>query len=515
MSLKKVSNRIKTPKVLKGLLLITLFVNELLIAQPKQPNILFAIADDMSHASAYGYKFLKTPHFDKISKEGLLFNNMFTPSSKCSPSRAVLVTGRNPWQIENAANLTPIWPDKFKSFIEVLGENGYKTGYTGKGWGPGMFKKGKKRALTGKEYNAIKNKNVPASGINKIDYAANFKTFLDEKPNETPFFFWYGCKEPHRSYQFKSGVKNGKKLSDIDFLPTFWGNSEAVKHDILDYAVEVEHFDNHLGKILDYLKSKGELDNTLIIVTSDNGMPFPRYKGHPFDFATRVPFAVKWPKHIVKPGRVVNNFASFTDIAPTILDIANVKEKGSGMVKIEGKSLVDIFNNKSSKNRDHVITGRERNDPSRPNGWGYPVRSIHNQDFVYSYNFHPERWPCGNPEADYRDTDKSPTKKYTKTLPHSSLPFKLCYGKRAQEELYDLKKDPECLNNLAFNTKYKTLKTKLHNELFDELKRQEDPRMFGNGDVFESYEGEARTKKYLLLVEWFKTGKKPNNIKNQ
>ncbi|NIJ45912.1 arylsulfatase A-like enzyme [Wenyingzhuangia heitensis] len=502
-------------KIFNNLFVLALLVSQLAIAQSKRPNVLFAIADDMSHASAYGYKFLQTPNFDKIASQGLLFNNMFTPSSKCSPSRAVVVTGRNPWQIENAANLTPVWPDKFKSFIEVLGENGYQTGFTGKGWGPGMFEKGKKRELTGKEYNKIKNKNVPAAGINKIDYAENFKVFMDQKPKDTPFFFWYGCKEPHRSYQFKSGIKNGKKISDVDFLPTFWGDSEDVKHDILDYAVEVEHYDNHLGKILDHLDRLGELDNTIIIVTSDNGMPFPRYKGHPFDFATRVPFAVTWPKHIVKPGRVVNEFASFTDIAPTIFEITNVKEEGSGMIKIEGKSLLDIFNNQANSSRNNVITGRERNDPSRPNGWGYPVRSIHNKDFVYSYNFHPERWPSGTPDADYRDTDMSPTKKYTKNLPHTSLPYQLCYGKRPQEELYDLKKDPECLHNLASNSKYKKLKNKLHKELFAELKRQEDPRMFENGDVFDSYEGEARTKKYLQLVEWFKTGKRPEKIKKQ
>ncbi|AWG23678.1 heparan N-sulfatase [Flavobacterium faecale] len=501
---------------LKLVLLLVVLTNQVMVGQTKRPNILFAIADDMSHASAYGYKFLKTPNFDKVAKEGLLFNNMFTPSSKCSPSRAVIVTGRNPWQIENAANLTPVWPDKFKSFIEVLGENGYATGFTGKGWGPGVFEKGKVRELTGKEYNKILNKNVPAAGINKIDYAENFKVFMANKPKDTPFFFWYGCKEPHRSYEYKSGVnKNGKKLSDVDFLPTFWGDSEVVKNDILDYAVEVEHYDNHLGKILAHLESLGELENTIIIVTSDNGMPFPRYKGHPFDFATRIPFAVKWPNKIEKPGRVVNDFASFTDIAPTVFEIVNIKEKGSGMQKIEGKSLVDIFNNNASKSRDNVITGRERNDPSRPNGWGYPVRSIHNKDFVYSYNFHPERWPSGNPEADYRDTDESPTKEYTKNLPHESLPFIMCYEKRPQEELYDLKKDPECLNNLASNSKYDKVKKELHKELFEELKIQNDPRMFGNGDVFDSYEGEARTKKYLQLAKDFKAGVKSENLEKQ
>ncbi|MDU0353405.1 sulfatase-like hydrolase/transferase [Paraglaciecola aquimarina] len=282
---------------------------------------MFAIADDMSHASAYGYKFVQTPNFDQIAQEGVLFKHMFTPSSKCSASRAVAITGRNPWQLELAANHSPEWPRKFKSFVQVLDKNGYHTGFTGKGWGPGNTHG---ILLTGKEYNQIKRVKKPAAaGINKIDYTENFKAFYQDKPKDQPFFFWFGSKEPHRSYEFKSGVKNGKKFSDLDFLPTFWGDSDYVKHDILDYAIEVEDYDTKLGEILQYIESQGELDNTLIIVTSDNGMPFPRYKGHPFDFSTRVPFAVKWPHKIVNPGRVVDSFASFTDIAPTILAAAH------------------------------------------------------------------------------------------------------------------------------------------------------------------------------------------------
>ncbi len=463
----------------------------------KQPNILFAIADDMSHASAYGYKFVNTPNLDQLAKQGLLFKNMFTPSSKCSSSRAVVITGRNPWQLEVAANHSPNWPKKFKSFVQVLAKNGYHTGFTGKGWGPGNTHG---ILLTGKEYNHIKRTKKPAAaGINKLDYTENFKAFYQDKPKNEPFFFWFGSKEPHRSYEFKSGVKNGKSFADLDFLPTFWGNSEQVKHDILDYSIEVEDYDTKLGEILQYLESKGELGNTLVVVTSDNGMPFPRYKGHPFDFSTRVPFVVSWPNNIVAPGRAVTSFTSFTDIAPTMLEVAQIKQ--NDMQPIEGKSLVSIFNNKNANTRNSVVTGRERNDPSRPNGWGYPVRSIHTENYVYTYNFEENRWPSGTPDADYRDTDHSPTKYITKNSEQDGLIFQANYGKRPQQELYDLKKDPECLTNLANKPAFKQIQAKLHDELFAELTKQADPRMFGQGDVFDQYEGEARAKKYHLLVE--------------
>ena len=151
-------------------------------AAVQQPNILFVLADDMSHTSAYGHEFVKTPHFDKLGKEGLRFTHMYTPSSKCSPSRAVILTGRNPWQLEEAANHNCKWPEKFKSVVETLVDNGYAAGYTGKGWEPGKPPKG--RQLTGEKYNQIKKKNRPTNRVAVYDYAANFELFLNKKPKD-------------------------------------------------------------------------------------------------------------------------------------------------------------------------------------------------------------------------------------------------------------------------------------------------------------------------------------------
>lgn len=480
--------------------IITLFFLFIIInsdAQKKKPNILFVVADDMSHTSIYGHKFVNTPNFDSLGKEGLVFNNMYTPSSKCAPSRAVILTGRNPWQLEAAANHQPIWPEKFKSFVEVLSEHRYFSGYTGKGWAPGIHPKG--RNLTGKAYNSKLVNNPPLKNLAKFDYAENFKDFIVDRPKNKPFFFWYGCKEPHRGYEYKSGVRLGKKLEDLKFIPSFWPDTEEVRHDILDYAVGVEYFDSHLGRILNYLEKIGELENTLIIATSDNAMPFPRYKGHPHEFATRIPFVVKWPRHIKKPGRVCNEYVSFIDLAPTFLEVTGIKEKQSGMPKIEGKSLTDFFDD-NVKNREYVLTGRERNDMARPNGWGYPVRSYHEGDYVYMHNFEPNRWPCGTKEAGYRDTDYSPTKaKILKNYVDTPY-FEYCFGKRPQEELYNVIKDPFCVNNLASNTDHIKKKEELKETLFKALKKQGDPRMFGNGIIFE-YARPKRLAEYGKLVE--------------
>jgi N-sulfoglucosamine sulfohydrolase len=450
--------------------------------QPR-PNILFAIADDLSHASAYGHKFLSTPNFDRVAKQGILFNRAYTPSSKCAPSRSVIITGRNPWQLEEAANHQPYFPKKFKSVVESLGEHGYFTGFTGKGWGPGSTGG---RELTGPAFSRLTVKTRPASGINKVDYAGNFEVFLKQKPKDKPFFFWYGCKEPHRGYEFKSGVKNGKKLTELDFLPKFFGDDEKVKHDILDYAIEVEYYDTHLGRILKTLEASGQLDNTLVIVTSDNGMPFPRFKGHPYEHSTHLPLAIMWKGRIANPGRVCDDFVSFIDYAPTFLEAAGVTQEKSGLARIQGKSLFDVFANKA-KGREILLTGRERNDIGRPMDQGYPVRSLHQGSMVYMHNFEPTRWPCGNPETGYKDTDGSPTKSYTLSKGAGSIEYDKSYAKRPAEELYDLAKDPECLNNLASSAEYAEVTKKMKARLFTELKTQGDPRMLGNGDVFDAY----------------------------
>ena len=219
-----------------------------------RPNILFAIADDASfpHMGAYGTEWVKTPAFDRVAAEGLLFMHAYTPNAKCAPSRACILTGRNSWQLEEAANHSPYFPAKFTTFVETLTGQGYHTGYTAKGWAPGDPGKvnGEKRQLTGAPYN----KHIttpPTTGISENDYTANFEDFLNKKAEGQPFFFWYGSTEPHRGYEFRSGIEKGeKRLEDIDKVPAFWPDNDTIRADMLDYAYEIEYFDHHLQQML-------------------------------------------------------------------------------------------------------------------------------------------------------------------------------------------------------------------------------------------------------------------------
>ena len=470
----------------------------------KPPNILFIISDDQSypHASIYGTKWLSTPGFDRIANEGLLFNHAYTTNAKCSPSRSTILTGRDSWLLEEATNHVPFFPEKFTTFPEILKNSGYKTGKTGKGWAPGVaLKNGQKRDLIGENYSMVKT-NPPAKYISDNNYSGNFKYFLDNKKVDQPFFFWVGGLEPHRRYEYEAGIKfGGKKIQQIEKVPNYWPDSDNVKTDILDYAFEIEYFDSHLVSIINELEKRNLLENTIIVVTSDNGMPFPRVKGQVFPFDNRLPLAIRWGKGIKNPGRVINDYVSFSDFAPTFLELARVDLVNYKMEDFSGISWKSIFDdNQINKKRDYIIIGKERHDVGRENDNGYPVRAIITDSYFYSLNFKPERWPAGNPETGYLNTDGSPTKSEILNLRRKGINenyWNLAFGKRDQETLYDLKKDPDCIENVAKYDGYASIKDSLKKILIKDLTKNKDPRIIGEGDLFDNYiYAEKRTRNF-------------------
>jgi arylsulfatase A-like enzyme len=482
---------------MKRILCVLLLAGTAVLAADKPANILFALADDWSypHAGAYGCQWVKTPAFDRVAREGVLFTNTYTPNAKCAPSRACILTGRNPWQLKAACNHICFFPTEFKTYVEALGEHGYFVGMTCKGWSPGVANdaNGKPRGMTGRPFNKH-TAPPPTKGISNNDYAANFSDFLDAAPPGKPWCFWYGSVEPHRAYEYGSGVaKGGKKTSNLDRVPGYWPDNETVRNDMLDYAFEVEHFDRHLGRMLAELEKRGQLDNTLVVVTSDNGMPFPRAKGNEYEVSNHMPLAAMWKRGIRAPGRTINDFVSFIDFAPTFIEVAGVAWAKTGMAPAAGRSLTDVFcsekSGRANPARDHVLLGQERHDIGRPHDWGYPIRSIVTDGWIYLRNFEPSRWPVCNPETGYLNTDGGATKTEILDAHRKDAGdhhWALCFGKRVAEELYDLKNDPDCLKNLAASMEHQAQKERFQRQLFDELKAQDDPRMFGKGGVFEA-----------------------------
>lgn len=440
---------------------------------PKQPNILLAIADDWSwpHAGAYGDPTVKTPVFDRIAREGALFTRAFAAAPSCTPSRAALLAGRYPHQLEEGGTLHGFLPEKFPVYPDLLERAGYYVGYTRKGWGPGRFEPGgRARNPAGQAF-------------------GDFDAFLRGRRAGQPFAFWFGSQDPHRPYDEGSGAASGIDLATIR-VPAFLPDTPEVRRDLADYYFEVQRFDRELGEILDRLHAIGELDHTLVVVTADNGMPFPRAKANVYDAGARLPFAMRWPGR-VKSGSVTDAFINLSELAPTFLEAAGVTPPGS----MSARSLLSLAAGAPSKGRDHVFLERERHAHVRRGNLSYPVRAVRTNEWLYIRNVRPDRWPAGDPDmvfsvGPYGDIDGGPSK--TQMLERQSDPaisrlFALATAKRPAEELYDLRADPQQVRNVADQPQHAAAKAQLRRMLDQWMRTTGDPRATADDDRWDRY----------------------------
>ncbi|HTM48456.1 MAG TPA: sulfatase [Bryobacteraceae bacterium] len=460
---------------------------------PRQPNILFALADDWMWplASIAGDSVVKTPTFDKLAGRGVMFTNAFVAAPSCSPSRAAMLTGQWHWRLEEGANLLSALPAKFPVYPDLLEKSGYHIGFTRKGWGPGS--------------EAASQRSRNPAGPRFKDFAA----FLEARPKGKPFCFWFGSTDPHRQYKWETGVRSGMKLADVK-VPPYLPDSEIVRKDICDYYFAVQRFDRETGELLEMLDRIGELENTLVVMSGDNGWPFPRSKATLYEQGTHVPLAIAWPGKI-PPARVVEDFVSLSDLAPTFLEAAGLKPPP----EMTGRSLMPILKSRKSgrveSKRDHVLTGMERHVPCRgETKGGYPMRAIRNGRYHYIRNFKPDRWPGGDPNGlekpgaqpfTYKqlaantgvglaDIDSGPAKAdltLRREEPSVKPLYEMSAGKRPGQELYDLRNDPYQLHNVAKDPKYAAVVKKLDAQLMAELRATADPRVGPNPDIFDSY----------------------------
>lgn len=434
------------------------------------PNILFAISDDQSfaHTGASGDPVVRTPTFDRISAEGVRFEHAFCNSPSCTPSRGAVLTGQECYRLEEGVNLWSSLPAKFATYPDLLEAAGYHIGYSRKGWGPGSIEAGgRTRNPAGPKYD-------------------DFQSFYDANPPGSPFCYWFGSTDPHRRYEKGSGVASGLRLEDVR-VPPFLPDDSEVRSDILDYYFEIERFDRELGEILSFLEERGQLENTIVFVTSDNGMPFPRAKADLYDYGARVPLAVRWPES-VPGGRVVTDFVSLVDVAPTILEAIGLEIPA----EMTGRSFLDVLRSETDGRvdsfRDHVILARERHTPWREARLGYPMRAIRTDQFLYIRNLEPDRWPAGDPPI-LGEVDPSPTKDVMrdhKDDPKFRSYYEAAFAKRPSEELYEVGPDPGQMNNIASNNAHTETKTALVERLDRHLLATADPRALGHPPTWES-----------------------------
>jgi arylsulfatase A-like enzyme len=446
---------------------------------PARPNILLCMADDWGwpHAGAYGDKVVKTPVFDRLAGEGVLFEHAFVSSPSCTPSRNALLTGQQFYRLEAGANLWSTLDIHYPNFMFLLRAAGYEIGHWRKAWGPGDFRKG-------------------GYAEHPCGANSNFSSFMKKRDKDRPFCFWFGTSDPHRGYVKGSGIKHGIDAASVH-VPRFYPNTTEIRSDIADYYFEVQRWDADVGRAITLLEDAGELDNTIIVMTGDHGMPFPRCKGNLYDWGARVPLAIRWGR-TVKPNRSVTDFVSLTDLAPTFLQAAGVDVPE----EMTGHSLLPILKSgakgRVDSRRDYMVFGRERHTPAqkKPSTHGYPARAMRTDRWLLVLNLQPDRWPAGVPKGanhrigSFADCDNGPTKSAIlrmKADPNSRRFYDLCFARRGAVELYDCERDPDQTHNLADDPQHIETVRQLRSQLVEYLKTTLDPRFTGKPVRFEEY----------------------------
>ena len=501
----------------------------------ERPNILFAFADDWGrHASAYAKidgsgtanDAIQTPTFDALAKSGVLFRNAFVNAPSCTPCRSSLLSGQHFWRTGRAAILQgAVWDENIPAWPMLLKDSGYHIGYTFKVWSPGTPRDapygGSANAYrqAGGEFNGFSQtatklvqngKSVQeAKQVLMDEVLGNFQAFLEKKKKGEPFAYWFGPTNVHRKWIKGSGkaLWNIDPDSLISKMPPFLPDVFDVRQDLADYFGEIQAFDMALGVLVDELKKAGEFDNTIIAVSGDHGAPgFPHGKCNLYDFGTRVPLVLTGPG--IRGGRVVDDFVTLPDLAPTFLDVGNVKlpEVMTArtlwpVLKSDAQGLVDL-------KRTHVFVGRERHvAQARAGQLPYPQRAIRTKDYLFVMNFKPDRYPLGdhyrletnNPPSRNEmtnntfctipDEDAGPTKAWLvsqRNNPKWAYLFEHAYGKRPREELFDLKQDPHQMKNVADENEYESIAAALRKKLLHELTSTGDPRLVDEGKFFET-----------------------------
>ncbi len=502
----------------------------------KRPNIVFCFADDWGrYAGIYATiddrpsinQVLKTPRIDQVAREGVLFRNAFVTAPSCTPCRSSLLSGQYFFRTGGGAILVGAqWDSTVPTYPLMLRDAGYHIGKSYKVWSPGTPADapygGQKYAYekAGRDFNMhydrrvlerVKNgMSLDAAKVESLEQVRkNFDAFLADRNPGQPFCYWFGPTLTHRPYTSGSG----KELWGLDpesvrgKLPKFMPDVPEVRDDFLDYMGQVMALDSAVGAIVDRLREAGELDNTILVLSGDHGMPgVPGGKCNLYDFGVAVPLIVRGPG--IKAGRVVDDFVNLMDLAPTFLDAAGLTPPTA----MTGRSFMDVLHSDKAgqvdPQRDWVVTGRERHHHlAQPGALPYPQRALRTKNFLYVRNFAPDRWPMGDPkftgpsdmptfdalakttEVVFADMDASPTKAWLVRewgVDTWKWHYDYAFGKRPAEELYDLRKDPDQTDNRADDPAYAKERKELSERLMQILKDAQDPRVTENPVPFES-----------------------------
>lgn len=503
-------------------------------ADGRRLNILLVFADDWGrYASCYRgldgrptlNDVIHTPHVDRVAREGVLFKHAFVNAPSCTPCRSSLLSGRYFFNTGRGAILSgAVWDSAIPSFPLLLRDAGYHIGKSYKVWSPGTPADA---PIGGQQHAYEKAGRAPnnfseeatsriAKGLSLAQareeilaqVRTNFRDFLAARRPGQPWLYFFGPTTTHRKWTKGSGLKLWGLEPDAlqGKMPKFLPDVPEVREDVADYLGECQAVDAYVGVLLAQLEASGELDRTLIVLSGDHGMPgVPAGKCNLYDHGVQVPLVVRLPGG--QGGRIVDDFVCLPDLAPTFMEVGGV----SPPTGLYGRTLLPILQSGQSGQvdpaRKWVISGRERHVGSaREGSLPYPMRALRTPEFVYIRNFASDRWPMGSPKGviatetpgfkdlenntgtAFADMDASPTKAWLITHRHEPQwrwHYEFAFGKRPAEELYDVRRDPDQVHNLAADPSQAEVKSRLAQQLMRTLTAAGDPRVTASPVPFE------------------------------
>ena len=402
--------------------------------QDPRPNFVFIIGDDISAEDfgCYGNAGIRTPNIDRLAAQGLRFTNAYLTASSCSPSRASIITSRYPHNLETAAELHGTFPPGVPLFPQLLRQAGYYTVHSGKAhFGPNADK------LNGPAVAAF-DQGGDGERAESSGGPGGENRWLDRlrgRPKDQPFFMWFASHDAHRIWDADSfaGIN---RPADVR-VPAYLADTPATRADLAHYYDEITRLDYHVGEVVRELARQGVLERTVIIVTADNGRPFPHSKTQLYDDGIKPPLIISWPAGLPRPAQTAALVSSI-DVAPTILELAGVPRPPT----FQGVSLAPILRDPTASVRDYVFAEHNWHN------FAAHVRLVRHGQHVYLRN----AWP-DLPQPGAADTFYNPSADALKTLQAAGrltpLQANIFQQPRPAEEFFDLATDPGQERNLA------------------------------------------------------------------
>lgn len=394
-------------------------------AAPPRPNFVIIVADALSwdDVAAFGNARIRTPHLDRLARDGLRFDRAFLTISASGPSRASILTGRYPHAAGTAEPHLPLPGDQVL-LTQPLHDAGYFTAAAGK-WDLGPAAKTR--------FDVIK-EGGGAGGY------ADWLPVLRDRPAGRPFFLWLASTDPRRP--FRPAATHEPFRPEEVAVPPFLPDVADVRQDLAQYYDAVGRLDHHVGLLLAELERQQLTTNTVVVFLADNGRPFPRCQGTVLEAGLHVPLMIRWSK-AVNAGSVTQSLVSAIDLAPTIVDLAGLKAPPS----FQGKSFARLLTDGKAEIRPLCF--------AEHNWYDYAARerAVRSKDFLYIRNDEPQL-PRTPPSGVVRSPAFQSLLRLQEAGKLTPAQSDCCTLPRPAEELYDLRGDPAALHNVVGEAKY-------------------------------------------------------------